>query len=105
MGDTEPPPNTDDALRRERRKFSVSANREKASHKVRYVETGGGEVDLEECVFCESVPGAENPEGSRNSWRRYAQAIFGGESNLLSKSVNPLASSQAVQQPARGVLD
>ena len=38
------------------RKFSVSANRGKASHKVRYVEAGGAAVDTEECTFCQSVP-------------------------------------------------
>jgi hypothetical protein len=38
------------------RKFSVSANRGNASHKVRYVEAGGAAVDTEECTFCQSVP-------------------------------------------------
>ncbi len=38
------------------RKFSVSANRGKASHKVRYVEAGGAAVDTDECTFCQSVP-------------------------------------------------
>ncbi|WP_372998069.1 hypothetical protein [Marinobacter sp.] len=41
---------------RRNRKFSVSANRGKASHKVRYVEAGGAAVDTEECTFCQSVP-------------------------------------------------
>jgi hypothetical protein len=36
--------------------FSVSANRGKASHKVRYVEAGGAAVDTDECTFCQSVP-------------------------------------------------
>ncbi|KPQ01487.1 hypothetical protein [Marinobacter sp. HL-58] len=45
---------TDDV--RHNRKFSVSANRGGASHKVRYVEAGGAAVDMEECAFCESVP-------------------------------------------------
>ncbi|MBZ2167981.1 hypothetical protein [Marinobacter sp. F4216] len=38
------------------RKFSVSANRSSAKHRVRYVETGGAGVDLEECTFCEVKP-------------------------------------------------
>ena len=38
------------------RKFSVSANRGGASHKVRYVETGGAAVDAGECAFCEATP-------------------------------------------------
>jgi len=38
------------------RKFSVSANRGKASHKVRYVEAGGAAVDTDECTFCQAVP-------------------------------------------------
>ena len=41
---------------RERRRFAVSANREKASHRIRYVETGGASVDNEECTFCQGVP-------------------------------------------------
>ncbi|MEQ9547749.1 MAG: hypothetical protein RIK85_17250 [Marinobacter sp.] len=44
------------SLERSGRKFSVSANRAKANHKVRYVETGGASVDSEECTFCQSVP-------------------------------------------------
>jgi len=46
--------NTED--RRKDRKFAVSANRGRASHRVRYVETGGALVDTEECTFCQSVP-------------------------------------------------
>ena len=48
-------PDSSSAERRDR-KFSVSANRGKASHKVRYVEAGGAAVDTEECTFCQSVP-------------------------------------------------
>ena len=47
------------------RKFSVSANRGKASHKVRYVEAGGAAVDTEECTFCQSVP-----DLSADSWEK-----------------------------------
>lgn len=48
------------------RKFSVSANRGGASHKVRYVEAGGAAVDTEECAFCESVPDlSESPAKNR----------------------------------------
>lgn len=43
-------------LERSGRKFSVSANRAKASHKVRYIEVGGAAADSEECTFCQSVP-------------------------------------------------
>ncbi len=43
-------------LERNDRKFSVTTNRGKASHKVRYVEAGGAAVDLDECTFCQSVP-------------------------------------------------
>lgn len=38
------------------RKFAVSANRGKASHKLRYVEAGGAAIDTEECTFCQVVP-------------------------------------------------
>ncbi|QSP93804.1 hypothetical protein LPB19_11415 [Marinobacter salinisoli] len=38
------------------RKYSVSANRSSSRHRVRYVETGGAGVDLEECAFCEAKP-------------------------------------------------
>ncbi len=41
---------------RKDRRFSVSANRGNASHRVRYVETGGAAVDTDECTFCQSVP-------------------------------------------------
>ncbi|MDL0429578.1 hypothetical protein QPM17_00435 [Marinobacter sp. TBZ242] len=48
------------------RKFSVSANRGGASHKVRYVEAGGAAVDTEECAFCQSVPDlSESPAKNR----------------------------------------
>lgn len=47
-------PETD--LDRESRRFAVSANRGQASHRVRYVETGGASVDNEECTFCQAVP-------------------------------------------------
>lgn len=47
-------PETD--LERESRRFAVSANRGQASHRVRYVETGGANVDNEECTFCQAVP-------------------------------------------------
>jgi hypothetical protein len=46
------------------RKFSVSANRGRASHKVRYVEVGGSAVDTEECAFCEAVPDLSGPDKS-----------------------------------------
>jgi hypothetical protein len=56
---------------RRNRKFSVSANRGRASHKVRYVEAGGAAVDTGECKFCQSVPdlseGFEGKEGNRGS--------------------------------------
>ncbi len=44
------------SVERRDRMFSVSANRGKASHKVRYVEAGGAAVDTDECTFCQSVP-------------------------------------------------
>ncbi|WBA17104.1 hypothetical protein [Salinivibrio kushneri] len=48
---------------RDQRRFAVSANRGKASHRIRYVETGGASVDNEECTFCQAVPGlSEQPE-------------------------------------------
>ncbi|MGO1500869.1 MAG: hypothetical protein ACTHWH_06250 [Marinobacter sp.] len=46
---------TDTVDRRDRR-FAVSTNRGKASHRLRYVEAGGASVDLDECTFCESIP-------------------------------------------------
>jgi hypothetical protein len=49
---------------RDHRRFAVSANRSRASHRVRYVETGGASVDNEECTFCQAVPGLDDePEG------------------------------------------
>lgn len=54
---------------RDRRRFAVSANRGRASHRIRYVETGGASVDNEECTFCQGVPDldyqAEGEEGSQ----------------------------------------
>ncbi|OOE33241.1 hypothetical protein BZG05_11345 [Salinivibrio kushneri] len=41
---------------RDQRRFAVSANRGKASHRIRYVESGGASVDNEECTFCQAVP-------------------------------------------------
>ena len=49
-------PSCDGSKERRDRKFSVSANRGKASHRVRYIEAGGAAVDTEECTFCQSVP-------------------------------------------------
>ncbi|NWO06071.1 MAG: hypothetical protein HLX50_10340 [Alteromonadaceae bacterium] len=54
---------------RERRRFAVSANRGKASHRIRYVETGGALVDNEECTFCQAVPDLDtnaNAESDRS---------------------------------------
>ncbi|WP_341582004.1 hypothetical protein [Marinobacter metalliresistant] len=45
----------------------MSANRGKASHKIRYVEAGGAAVDTEECTFCQSVPDLSN-EGGREKY-------------------------------------
>jgi len=45
---------------RDQRRFAVSANRSRASHRVRYVETGGASVDNEECTFCQAVPGLDD---------------------------------------------
>ncbi|WBA17090.1 hypothetical protein [Salinivibrio kushneri] len=51
---------------REQRRFAVSANRDKGSHRIRYVESGGASVDNEECTFCQAVLGlsdqSENDE-------------------------------------------
>jgi len=49
---------------RERRRFSVSANRGLAQARVRYVETGGAAVDTEECTFCQALPMAEKTSAS-----------------------------------------
>lgn len=46
----------DEESGRNNRKFSVSVNRGKASQRVRYVEIGGADVDVDECVLCEAVP-------------------------------------------------
>ena len=61
-------PNTDQQARdvHHDRKFAVSTNRGGASHKVRYVESGGAAVDTEECTFCQSVPDlSESPAEGR----------------------------------------
>ncbi|MDP4546275.1 MULTISPECIES: hypothetical protein [unclassified Marinobacter] len=44
---------------RKNRRFSVSANRGNASHRIRYVESGGAAIDTEECTFCQALPDAE----------------------------------------------
>lgn len=46
----------DRAHDRRDRAFAVSVNRGDASHKIRYVESGGAAVDVQECTFCQSVP-------------------------------------------------
>ncbi len=53
--------------RRNDRKFAVSANRGQASHRVRYVETGGALVDTDECTFCQSVPDLQDGEKERTA--------------------------------------
>ncbi|GGY82067.1 hypothetical protein [Marinobacter zhanjiangensis] len=47
---------TTDQGRGNDRRFAVSANREAARHRLRYVESGGASVDTEECSFCQSSP-------------------------------------------------
>lgn len=42
------------------RRFAVSANRGRARHRMRYVETGGATVDTGECNFCQAVPEPED---------------------------------------------
>lgn len=51
-----------DAVDRRERKFAVSTNRGKASHRVRYVEAGGAGVDVDECTVCESMPDLSDTE-------------------------------------------
>jgi hypothetical protein len=46
----------------EKRRYTVSANRGKARHRIRYIEAGGAAVDTEECVFCEASPDLSKPE-------------------------------------------
>lgn len=50
---------------RKNRRFAVSANRGSASHRVRYVETGGAAVDTAECTFCQDVPDLDHAGGIR----------------------------------------
>ncbi|SFR45892.1 hypothetical protein SAMN05216203_0490 [Marinobacter daqiaonensis] len=49
------------------RRFSVSSNRGKARHQIRYVESGGAIVDTEDCTFCQPNPQLDWDEGSDNS--------------------------------------
>jgi len=51
---TETPDN--ETSERKNRRYAVSTNRGHASHRIRYVETGGAAVDIEDCTFCQSVP-------------------------------------------------
>jgi len=51
---------------RERRRFSVSANRGLAQARVRYVETGGAAVDTEECTFCQALPMADDVSSGKS---------------------------------------
>lgn len=55
-----------DKIDRRDRKFAVSSNRGKASHRVRYVESGGANVDVDECTFCEAMPDLSGSEQSSN---------------------------------------
>lgn len=55
-----------DVIERGDRKLSVSSNRGKASHRVRYVEVGGAAVDVDECTFCESVPDLSDTASTAN---------------------------------------
>lgn len=48
--------------REEKRRFSVSTNRARARHRIRYVEAGGAAIDPGECAFCESTPDLGGPE-------------------------------------------
>ncbi|KAA1175164.1 hypothetical protein FWJ25_07290 [Marinobacter salinexigens] len=54
------------SVERDDRKFFVSANRGRASHRIRYVESGGAAVDNEECTFCQAVPVASDAEEERS---------------------------------------
>lgn len=56
-------PENQEQTERKNRRFAVSANRGRASHRVRYVETGGAAVDTEECTFCQAVPDLEHVGG------------------------------------------
>ncbi|MCK7543009.1 hypothetical protein MLC59_02345 [Marinobacter bryozoorum] len=49
-------PQSDQPERNRDRRFSVSANRGSARHRIRYVEAGGASVDIEECTFCQANP-------------------------------------------------
>ncbi|GGE73069.1 hypothetical protein GCM10011533_26830 [Streptosporangium jomthongense] len=55
------------AVERRDRKFAVSTNRGKASHKVRYVEAGGAGVDIDECTFCEAMPDLSDNKSDKNA--------------------------------------
>ncbi|WP_083329156.1 hypothetical protein [Marinobacter salinus] len=51
---------------RENRKYSVSSNRGRANHRIRYAEAGGAAVNTEDCTLCQSVPDLSGPvEGSK----------------------------------------
>ncbi len=65
MHDSKTNPETAQDVRHDR-KFSVSANRGGASHRVRYVEAGGAAVDTEECAFCQSVPDLSSESPAKN---------------------------------------
>ncbi len=69
---------------RDRRRFAVSTNREKASHRIRYVETGGASVDNEECTFCQGVPVLDD-ESEADS-RDEAEGEVGSEENAQSEA-------------------
>ncbi|MCK7548484.1 hypothetical protein ACFQGA_11515 [Marinobacter koreensis] len=60
------------------RRYAVSANRSRASHRVRYVETGGAAVDVEECTFCQAMPsldGAEDECDDESGGKSAAEAV------------------------------
>ncbi|MFO7529200.1 MAG: hypothetical protein R6W86_10410 [Marinobacter sp.] len=62
-----PDTRSDTVSGRKDRKFAVSANRGQASHRVRYVETGGALVDTGECTFCQSVPDLQEAEKDKTA--------------------------------------
>ena len=75
-------PQSDQPERNRDRRFSVSANRGSARHRIRYVEAGGASVDIEECTFCQANPELDwEPATTSRSGPQPGQRDDGGGSD------------------------
>lgn len=74
---------TEVTARERDRRFSVSANRGSARHRIRYVEAGGASVNTGECTFCQSNPELDWTAGTR---QQDAAPSPGADSDQIGKA-------------------